>query len=96
MDVRQVYRGHTGEDTAGLCRAAMQTLVAKSDPRRLSINHIKSHVGRAGNEIADLLAKRCCKEAGDPDALISHPMATLGRQKQSRRWARALRGEGRR
>ena len=73
-----VTDGHAGQfcgnDLAGSCRSLMQALRAYKDPESIVIHHVRSHVGHAGNEIADTLAKSCCQGAFLGPAWPGHPI----------------------
>ncbi|CAE7404568.1 unnamed protein product [Symbiodinium sp. CCMP2456] len=65
---------YRGTDISCHCRAVMQALQARGDCDRIAVQHMKSHVGHAGNEIADQLAKACCRDSSPGTAWASHPI----------------------
>ena len=52
---------YRGPDLASSCREILQALEARRGQAKVRLHHIRSHVGHAGNEVADLLAKCCCR-----------------------------------
>ena len=71
---------YRGADLATRCREVMQAIVAKRGSDNIALQHIKSHVGHHGNEIADYLAKCCCKGQKPLPVLARHPVATFVQQ----------------
>ena len=69
------YSGHfRGPDIATRCRQIMQAARALPGGDRLDLQHVKSHVGHAGNEVADYLAKACCRNGESSLAWNNHPV----------------------
>ncbi|OLQ00794.1 hypothetical protein AK812_SmicGene16487 [Symbiodinium microadriaticum] len=68
------FGNHNGQGLPGACRAVMQALGATTSVQRFSIQHVKSHVGHVGNELADRLAKHCNSPVFDRAFWPANPM----------------------
>ena len=63
-----------GIDLAARCRHMLQAVKACNSRRHVMIQHVKSHVGYAGNETADYLAKACCNPTSRILVWQDHPI----------------------
>ena len=63
-----------GIDLAANCRHMMQAVRACVRRHHFTIHHVRSHVGHAGNEAADFLAKASCRSAARVVIWRDHPI----------------------
>ena len=63
-----------GIDLAARCRHILQAVKARTRDSHVIIQHVKSHVGHAGNETADYLAKACCQTTHRMPVWQDHPI----------------------
>ena len=69
-----------GIDLAATCRGIMQAIQSYKGIEGVRIHHIRSHVGHTGNEIADTLAKLCCRGESHIHPWQDHPICQFVRK----------------
>ena len=75
IGVTEGSAGHfRGIDLAARCRHMMQAVKARIRDDCVAVQHVKSHVGHVGNEIADYFAKACCRPDLRTPIWCDHPI----------------------